>query len=147
MLHKPNILLHRNSLFSCLRCKILFIYFFLFFFTTIRICFLLEFFARFGVGRDPVVSSSGGVAELCLHVLSGHVERWLHLCRAFPLEVSIKNHKIPDSSNTSKARNDAAMLLCSAGRCLKATPRCSSCKKSLSEYKRLPGVISPHCPK
>lgn len=30
-------------------------------------------------GGDAVVQSSRGAAELCLHVLSGHVERRLHL--------------------------------------------------------------------
>ena len=38
-------------------------------------------------GGDAVVQSSWGAAQLCLHVLSGHVERRLHLRRALPLEV------------------------------------------------------------
>lgn len=38
-------------------------------------------------GGDTLVSSSWGAAELCLHVLGGHVECWMHLCWALPLEV------------------------------------------------------------
>lgn len=38
-------------------------------------------------GGDAVVQSPWGAAQLCLHVLSGHVERWLHLRWALPVEV------------------------------------------------------------
>lgn len=38
-------------------------------------------------GGDAVVQSPRGAAELCLHVLSGHVERRLHLRWALPPEV------------------------------------------------------------
>lgn len=38
-------------------------------------------------GGNTLVPSSWGAAEFCLYVLSGHVECWLHLCGALPLEV------------------------------------------------------------
>lgn len=38
-------------------------------------------------GGDAVVQSPRGAAQLCLHVLSGHVERRLHLRWAPPVEV------------------------------------------------------------
>lgn len=43
--------------------------------------------SRFCSGGDTLVSSSWGAVELCLHVLGGRVECWMHLCWALPLEV------------------------------------------------------------
>lgn len=49
--------------------------------------FMSYILSRFCSGGDTLVSSSWGAVELCLHVLGGRVECWMHLCWALPLEV------------------------------------------------------------
>lgn len=61
---------------------------FLFFASSTPACnFISYILSRFCSGGDTLVSSSWGAAELCLHVLGGHVECRMHLCWALPLEV------------------------------------------------------------
>lgn len=66
-----------------------------------------------GSGGDAVVQSSRGAAELCLHVLSGHVERRLHLRRAPPLEVRRAETVCVEEICGSGEFNSGGKTLCS----------------------------------